>query len=179
MITRTLNRAILISAHQPRVVSRYSLPWTPWVRSYCFVFAQSGTGSSIASDCTLLYFLSYLTLNRIMIYGHQDIAQHIKFASFSSLPSSLPLCSTQPLPSIHPPSPASSPTFPLKFLTLFLPLMPSPAMMLNTTSATYGQRTTASMFVRTLSSAHVVASNRHYASNVCSCTAPPPLIPWR
>ena len=107
---------------------------------------------------------------------HQGIAQRIKFALFLSRPSSSPLYSIQPSLSIHHPSPAFLPTFPLRFSTPFLPQMPSPVMMLNTISVTYGQHTTASTFVRTPSFARGVASNKLYASNVCSCTAPPPPI---
>ncbi len=141
------------------------------------MLAQPGTSFFIALDCTSPYPLPYLALNRTINHCHQDIAQPIKFALFLSLPSSSPLYFTRPLPSIHLPSPASSPTFPLRFSTLSLPLMPSPVMMLNITSTTYGQLMTASTSERTLSSARDVASSRHYASNVCLCTALPPLIP--
>ena len=143
------------------------------------MFAQLDIGSSIALGCTSLHLLPYLALIRTLNLCHQDIAQHIKFALFLSLRSSSPLYSTQPSPSIHPPSLASLPIFPRRSSTLSLPPMQSPVMMLNTTSATYGQLTTASTFVRTLSSARGVASSRRYVSNVCSCTAPPPRIPWR
>lgn len=109
----------------------------------------------------------------------KGIAQRIKFASSSSLPSSSPHFSTPPSPSIPPPSPASLPTFPPKSLTPSCSRTPSPYMTFNITFAIYGKPTTASTFVTTPSSARGVVSNRRYESNACWCATPPQLIPRR
>ena len=118
--------------------------------------------------------LPHLSLNRFMDFVcQQGIAQRIKFASSSSLPSSSPLFSTPPSPSIRPPSPASLPTFPPKSLTHSYSKTLSPSMTFNTTFAIYGKPTTAFTFVTTPLSAHGVVSSRRYVWNACWCATPP------
>ena len=137
------------------------------------VFVRKVISSSIVLDCMSRLYSPTFGADAI----HKGTAQRTRFASFSSLLSSLHHSSTPPSPFTHPLNLAFLPTFPPRFSTPSLPSTLSQATTPSTTFAISGPYTTASTSAKTLSSALDVASSRRCALNACSFTVLLPQIP--